>query len=103
MKKIEIYEMTTPADNETTDPELQRLTTLVRNLRNTGVDIQRYDLTNNPEAFDMNPTVSELLEKRGEDILPITLVNGTVVQTDIYLCDKDIMSLVNVSLKDFNP
>jgi len=61
------------------DPELVRFAADLDWLRRQGVDVERYNLSQQPAAFAGNPAVKDALSKEGNDCLPLTLVDGAVV------------------------
>ena len=66
------------------DPELIRVSTVISNLDKSGIKVERYNLTSNPQAFVDNHIINEMLTKDGVDVLPVTVVDGKVVKTKIY-------------------
>lgn len=95
MKKLEIFEpaMCCPTGvcGTSVEPELLRITSLVGSLKdNEEVKAYRYNLTSNPKIFVTNETVLHLLQENGQDILPITLVNGKLVKTGTYPTMADL-------------
>ncbi|AMC93603.1 transcriptional regulator [Erysipelothrix larvae] len=90
--KIEIFDpamcCSTGVCGTSVDKELLRVASLVDRLEKSGVDIRRYQLTNEPQEFIANQLISELLNKDSES-LPITLVNGKVVKTKGYLSNQE--------------
>lgn len=55
-----------------------------------GVQIARFNLAQQPMAFAENATVRGLLERSGESVLPITLVNGEVAFAGRYPSRDDL-------------
>lgn len=55
-----------------------------------GVQIARFNLAQQPMAFAENATVRGLLERSGESVLPITLVNGEVAFAGRYPSHDDL-------------
>jgi AhpD family alkylhydroperoxidase len=60
------------------DPELVRFAADLDWLKRQGVDVERYNLSQQPAAFAGNPVVKDALAKEGNDCLPLTLVDGAV-------------------------
>jgi len=56
----------------------------VKWLKSKGIDVQRFNLGQEPEAFKMNPSVLSRLKKEGTDCLPLILVNGELVAEGGY-------------------
>jgi Arsenical resistance operon trans-acting repressor ArsD. len=61
------------------DPELVRFAADLDWLKRQGVEVERYNLTQQPAAFAGNKVVKAALKKDGNDCLPLTLADGTVV------------------------
>ncbi len=53
-------------------------------LKTQGIEVNRYNLGQEPEAFKMCVPVLTRLQKEGSDILPIILVNGEMVSEGGY-------------------
>jgi hypothetical protein len=53
-------------------------------LKSQGVDVKRYNLGQEPEAFKMCVPVLTRIQKEGSDVLPIIMVNGEMVSEGGY-------------------
>ena len=88
MKKIEIFDpamcCSTGVCGPSIDPELMRVAAVINALKEQGIIIKRHGLTSEPQDFIANKVISELLQKEGADILPVTLVDGEVAKTKEY-------------------
>ncbi len=74
------------------DPVLVKMNDAILALKKQGVEVERFNLAQQPKDFMSNPEVRSLLTKNGKKILPITIVNGKVFKTGQYpsyeeLCD----------------
>lgn len=56
----------------------------VKWLKSQGIDVRRYNLGQEPEAFKMNPLVISRLQKEGTECLPLLLINGEMVSEGGY-------------------
>jgi alkylhydroperoxidase/carboxymuconolactone decarboxylase family protein YurZ len=56
----------------------------VKWLKSQGVNVHRFNLGQEPEAFKMNPQVLSRLQKGGSEVLPIIFVNGEIVSEGGY-------------------
>lgn len=79
------------------DPELLRVSTVINNLSNRGVIVERYNLTSNPQAFVDNKVINDLLNKDGVDVLPVIIVDGEVVKTKAYPTDEEFCKFLEIS------
>ncbi|OJG35016.1 repressor [Enterococcus devriesei] len=48
------------------------------------VEASRHNLTSDPDAFVNNSTILKLLQEKGNDILPVTLLDGEIVKEGSY-------------------
>ncbi|MEX0769102.1 MAG: arsenite efflux transporter metallochaperone ArsD [Balneolaceae bacterium] len=56
----------------------------VKWLKSRGVDVRRYNLGQEPEAFKINPNVLARLKQAGTDVLPLIIVNGEIASESVY-------------------
>lgn len=88
MKKVEIFDpamcCSTGVCGPSVDKDLLRIATLIDTLKNMGIEIKRHNLSSEPQAFIQNATIKELLQSKGTDILPVTLVDGQIAVTGKY-------------------
>ncbi len=101
MKKMVIFEpamcCTTGVCGPSVDRELIRVSTVLNNLKDNGILVERYNLTNNPQIFVDNKTINEILNKDGIEMLPVTMVDGVVVKTKAYPTNGEFCNLLEVS------
>jgi hypothetical protein len=88
MKKIEIFDpamcCSTGVCGPSVDKDLLRMATLIDTLKNMGIEVKRHNLSSEPQAFIQNTVIKELLQTKGTDILPATLVDGQIAVTGKY-------------------
>lgn len=60
------------------EPKLVQFAADLEWLAKQGVEVERFNLSQQPRAFDDNPAVKSALEQEGNDALPLTLVDGAV-------------------------
>ncbi|MDA8087344.1 MAG: arsenite efflux transporter metallochaperone ArsD [Nitrospiraceae bacterium] len=86
--KIDIYDppmcCSSGLCGPTLDPVLVKVNDALMALKRQGVQVERYNLVQQPNEFMSNSIVSELLHKNGKKILPVTLINGEVFRTGGY-------------------
>lgn len=101
MKKMYIYEgamcCSTGVCGPSPDEELMRVSTLVDKLTKSGASIERYNLTNNTNEFVENKTINSLLEEKGEDVLPVVIVDDEVVMTGKYPSNEEFYEMLFLS------
>ncbi len=66
------------------DPDLARFAADLDWLSGKGVAVERFNLAQQPDAFVAHDVVTAALQDKGEDALPMILVNGTVVSEGAY-------------------
>ena len=80
------------------DPELVRFAADLDWLKRQGVDVERYNLSQQPAAFAGNPVVKDALSKEGNDCLPLTLVDGAVACTGKYPTRQALASYAGIEV-----
>lgn len=82
MKEIQIFEPAmcceTGLCGVSVDPELLRISTVINTLKEKGITIERFNLSNAPQAFVDNKVVNDFINQYGVDNLPVTLVDGQI-------------------------
>jgi hypothetical protein len=84
------------------DPEIIRVATALHSLRRNGVEVHRYNLALNPDAFVNNTVVNELLNRMGAEELPFTVLNDVVVLTKRYPSNEEIAGFLGLPVSVFN-
>lgn len=72
------------------DPELARFGGDLEWLAGQGVEVERFNLAQQPGAFVENDAVRGALEEHGNDCLPLILVDGQIVSRSTYP-DRDTL------------
>lgn len=86
------------------DPVLVKMNDAAMTLKKQGVEVERYNLAQQPQAFMDNRKITELLQKNGQKILPVTLVNGEVFRTGEYPSYEDLCKALGIEPQKFrNP
>lgn len=100
MKKIEIFDpaMCCPTGicGPGVDPELTRIASAIYSLGKKGIDIQRYQLTNDPDKFAENGEITRVLTEKGPDALPVILINGEVAKVGSYPTNEELAEWLEV-------
>lgn len=82
MKQMEIFEQAmccpTGLCGPSIDPELLRLSSVLDVLKQKGIVVGRYNLSNDPLKFVQNKVVTDFLQNHGPEELPLVLVDGAV-------------------------
>jgi len=92
--KVEIYDppmcCSSGLCGPTIDPVLVEMNDSVLALKKQGVEVERYNLSQQPKVFLANKKVADLLHGNGKKILPIIIVNGKVFKTGEYALYEDL-------------
>ncbi|MFC4022403.1 arsenite efflux transporter metallochaperone ArsD [Oceanobacillus longus] len=106
MKKVEIYDpamcCSTGVCGPSVDPDLTRVASAVYSLEKQGVDIKRYNLANDPATFAENETINQVLQEKGVDALPITLLNQKVAKAGAYPTNEEFAEWAEVKAEELN-
>ena len=104
MKKVEIFDpamcCSTGVCGPGVDPNLTRVASTVYSLEQKGVDIKRFNLANEPSVFAENETVNQVLQKKGADALPVTLLDGEVVKVGEYPTNEEFGEWLEVNAEE---
>ena len=85
------------------DPELLRVAAVLENLKKAGVDVARHNLSSEPQAFMRSEAVSNALNEKGVEALPITMVDGNIIKSGSYPTNEEFARLLGVSLDAIKP
>lgn len=66
------------------DPDLARFAGDLEWLSSQGVQVTRYNLASDPQAFADSEPAKTALRERGDDALPLILVDGLAVSSGVY-------------------
>lgn len=99
--KLELFEealcCSTGVCGPSVDDNLLRITGIFESLKKINrVEANRYNLSSNPADFTKNELVLKELQENGNDILPITLVNGKIVKTGNYPTNEEIQEFTGI-------
>lgn len=64
-------------------------------VRDLGAEAERYIITQSPEKFKENPEIIELIQEKQLAVLPITVLNGTIVKTGSYPTLEEFKNFIN--------
>lgn len=88
MKKIEVYDpaMCCPTGvcGPNVDPKLVQFAADLEWLKEQGVDVERYNLAQQPDKFAECKAVTDAMELAGDLCMPLILANGEIVSRSNY-------------------
>lgn len=100
MKKMIIFDpamcCSTGVCGPSVNTELLRISTVINTLKNKGIIVERYNLSSNPQIFVDNKKINEMLNAKGVDVLPITIVDGEIVKIENYPTNEEFCSLLEI-------
>lgn len=100
MKNMAIYEpamcCSTGLCGVGVDPELLRISTVLNALKKHSIEIERYNLTNDPMKFVTNQVINQHINKNGVDELPAIVLDGKIVITRRYPTNEEIAGMLDV-------
>jgi hypothetical protein len=95
LRKLEIYEppicCPTGVCGPAPDPSLAKLQEDILRWKKAGVVVERIAINHAPQRFMANPIVVGLLTREGQEVLPITVLDGKVVCKGKYPTDDQIL------------
>lgn len=104
MKKISIYEkaMCCPTGlcGVGVDTELLRVSTVLDTLLKHGITIERFNLTSTPMEFVKNNIVNEFLREKGDESLPLVLIDGSIAMEKRYPTNEEFIDILEIP-KDY--
>lgn len=100
MKRLEIFDppmcCSTGACGPVVDPVLPRFVADLHWLAHEGVEVKRYNLAQEPQAFAANASVKAALTEHGNECLPLLAVNGQIVSHGVYPDRSKLAELTGV-------
>ena len=101
LKKLEVFDppmcCSTGVCGPTVDPALVQFAADFHWLAGQGVQVERYNLAQQPQAFAASETVKAALANYGNDGLPLLLVDGAIVSHGSYPTRKELARLAAVA------
>lgn len=92
MRKLEIFEpplcCPTGVCGPAPDPALAKLQESILRWKKAGIAVERVAINQAPQRFMANATVVDLLTREGQEVLPISLLDGRVVCKGEYPTDE---------------
>ena len=101
MKKLEVFDpamcCSTGVCGVDVDPVLVQFAADLQWVAEQGVEVRRYNLGQEPQAFAANPAVIKEMEA-GMERLPILVVDGSIVATGVYLSRAQLAQKLGIAL-----
>ena len=101
MSKVQVFDppmcCSTGVCGPEVDPALVRFASDLEWLRERGVEVERFNLSQDPAQFVAHGVVAEAMRKR-DDALPLVLLDGQVVSQGEYLSRDALAGLVGIGV-----
>lgn len=81
------------------DPELARFSADLEWLKEQGVQVQRFNLAQQPGAFVEHAPVKAALQSRGNDSLPLVMVDDRIAAEGTYPSRETLAALAGVVVR----
>lgn len=102
MKKIEIYDpamcCSTGVCGTDVDPKLVQFASDVALMKEQGISIERFNLSQQPAAFASNEVVRLALRAHGNECLPLVLADGEIVMRGVYPSRDQLALLAGIKI-----
>ncbi len=96
MRRLEIYEpplcCPTGVCGPSPDPALAKLQESILRWKKAGIVVERIAINQAPQRVLANPTVVDLLTREGQEVLPVSLLDGKVVCKGKYPTDELVLT-----------
>ncbi len=100
MKKMQIFEpamcCSTGLCGVGVDPELLRISTLLNSLKKNGIQVDRFNLSSDPQEFVTNKTINNYVKESGVDGLPVVMIDDEITMTGRYPSNDEFVTILNV-------
>ena len=102
MAKVQVFDppmcCSTGVCGPNVDPKLPRFAADLDWLKSQGVAVERYNLAQQPGAFVMHAQVKNILAEKGNECLPLILVDGKVTSTGEYPTRAELAAMAGISM-----
>lgn len=99
-KRIAIYDpamcCSTGLCGPVVDPVLVKINDAVLALKKQGVEVERFNLSQQTKDFMTNKIVADLLRKSGKKVLPVVIVDGSVLKTGAYPSYEELCKALGI-------
>jgi hypothetical protein len=101
MHKIEVFDppMCCPTGvcGPEVDPKLVKFAADLEWLKGRGVEVERYNLAQQPDKFASSKTVADAMVLAGDLCLPLILANGKIISRNTYPKRADLARFAGIS------
>ncbi|TVT27427.1 arsenite efflux transporter metallochaperone ArsD [Salinicoccus cyprini] len=79
------------------DEKLIRVNQLVEALKDSDINVERFNLSSAPNAFIENKSIISKIKEKGVEILPITVIDDQIVKTGEYMTEEEVSDIIMVN------
>lgn len=79
------------------DPNLMKFASLLKTLSDNNIKVERYNLSQQPQAFTENKKVLEMLTAEGESMLPYIFINGDLLCKGRYPSKEELFMIFGLN------
>jgi hypothetical protein len=101
MKRLQVFDppmcCSTGVCGPSVDPAIAHFAADLAWLQGQGVEVVRYNLAQEPQAFVTDDLVKQYLTSYGSDCLPLMVADGRVISAGVYLTREQLAGLVTVA------
>ena len=101
MLNIEIYEEAMCCSTGVCGPEpdetLIKVNQINEYLKQNQIEVRRYNMSNNPNEFIKNKEAIRLIQEKGNEVLPITFIEGNIAKTGAYITQEEADEIITVN------
>ena len=101
MLNIEIYEEAMCCSTGVCGPEpdetLIKVNQINEYLKQNQIEVRRYNMSNNPNEFIKNKEAIRLIQEKGNEVLPITFLEGNIAKTGAYITQEEADEIITVN------
>src|SRR5699024_11341807 len=66
-------------------------------LKKNQIEVQRYNMINNPNEFIKNKEAIRLIQEKGNEVLPITFIECNIAKTGTYITQEEADEIITVN------
>lgn len=78
------------------NPELLRISAVINTLKNNGIAVDRYNLSNAPMEFVNNKVINSYINGHGPEGLPVVTLDEEIVISGRYPTNEEFTKLLNL-------
>lgn len=80
--------------------KLVHLSAFLKGLDKNGYTVERFNLSQQPEAYVKNQTVADILKEKGTDALPLIFVDDKLVCSGDYPTTDELADVLKIGCED---